>query len=386
MTTAVQPKSSPARGVLRSVSVVVPTFREVDNLPELIERLDAVRQAADLDLEVLIVDDNSRDGTSELIARLAVPWVRLLVRTDERGLSSAVVHGLRHAPHDVTLVMDADLSHPPERIPDMLAALAAGAEFVIGSRYVPGAATDEHWGLFRWLNSKVATLLARPFTRARDPMAGFFACRRAALPDPAILNPIGYKIGLELLVKGGFRGVAEVPIHFADRRHGQSKLSLAEQVRYVQNLWRLLVFRYPRTARGLSALTAAAVAAVLNLAVIVGGLLAGVAFEPALAAAILAAGVVETLVFARITPDRPSSRAGAGLPAIALLRAAALLANAAVALWSWRTWGFAPIPAALTGIGVGAAVSFVVEWCRSPVDRNERNVARSPGARRRSWP
>jgi dolichol-phosphate mannosyltransferase len=372
VTAPVPSKPSSARGAWPSVSVIVPTFREVDNLPELIERLDAVRQAADLDLELLIVDDNSRDGTSELVARLAVPWVRLLVRTDERGLSSAVVHGLRHATREITLVMDADLSHPPERIPDMLAALASGAEFVIGSRYVPGAVTDEHWGLFRWVNSKVATLLARPFTWARDPMAGFFACRRAALPDPAILNPIGYKIGLELLVKGGFRAVAEVPIHFADRRHGQSKLSLAEQVRYVQHLWRLLVFRYPRTARGLSALTAAAVAAMPNLAVIVVGLLAGVAFEAALVAAILAGGAVETLVFSRITPDRPR----VGFSAIALLRAAAMLANAAVALWSWRTWGFTPIPAALTGIGVGAAVSFVVEWCRSPLDKNERGAAR----------
>src|SRR4029450_4981417 len=153
-----------------SVSVIVPTFREAGNLPELIQRLEKVRRERSLDLNVIIVDDNSRDGTAELIASLGKPWMRLITRTNERGLSSAVVRGLQEATGDVLVVMDADLSHPPEAIPQLIERLKAGAGFVIGSRYVAGGSTDASWGLFRWLNSKVATVLARPFTSARDPM------------------------------------------------------------------------------------------------------------------------------------------------------------------------------------------------------------------------
>src|SRR5215510_13366771 len=157
------------------VSVIVPTFREAGNLPELIQRVERVRQERGLDLDVIVVDDNSRDGTAELIASLGKPWVRLITRTNERGLSSAVVRGLQEVTGDVLVVMDADLSHPPEAIPELIERLKAGADFVIGSRYVPGGTTDASWGLFRWLNSKVATLLARPFTSVGDPMSGFFA-------------------------------------------------------------------------------------------------------------------------------------------------------------------------------------------------------------------
>jgi len=123
--------------------------------------------------------------------------------------------------------MDADLSHPPEKIPELVEVIrTAGADFVIGSRYLPGGGTDERWGLFRWLNSKVATLMARPLTSARDPLAGFFALQRARyLESSSSLDPIGYKIGLELIVKCKCRKIAEVPIFFGNRLKGESKLS-----------------------------------------------------------------------------------------------------------------------------------------------------------------
>src|SRR5262249_14226205 len=148
-----------------------------------------------------LMDDNSRDGTEEAVAQLHRDWVRLIVRTHDRGLSPAVLDGLRAARHNVFVVMDADLSHPPEKIPELVRALQDGADFVIGSRYVAGGTTDAEWGLFRWLNSRVATLLAWPLTSARDPMAGFFALTRPTFErGQGALNPIGYKIGLELLV------------------------------------------------------------------------------------------------------------------------------------------------------------------------------------------
>ncbi|NJK88451.1 MAG: polyprenol monophosphomannose synthase [Myxococcales bacterium] len=226
------------------VSIIVPTYKERENLPHLVERLARLKAAYELELQVLIVDDNSRDGSEEWVRSEAPPWVEVIVRTSNRGLSPSVVDGLKAARHPVLVVMDADLSHPPEKIPDMILALESGQELVIGSRYVPGGTTDDDWGFFRWLNSRVATLLARPFTDAKDPMAGFFALRKRDFERAVHLNPIGYKIGLELIVKCGVENVGEVPIHFSDRLYGKSKLSFKEQVNYLVHLGRLYAFKY----------------------------------------------------------------------------------------------------------------------------------------------
>jgi dolichol-phosphate mannosyltransferase len=231
-----------ARRISDSIDVIVPTFREADALPHLIERLSTLRAGHDLDLRLLIIDDDSRDGTADLVARLDLPWVSLTVRTEDRGLSQSVLAGLRLATADVLVCMDADLSHPPEAIPHMLAALQNGADFAVGSRFCTGGSTDDHWSVFRRLNSRVATLLARPLTDLADPMSGFFALRRDTFLAGADFDPVGYKIGLELLIKCRCRHVVEIPIHFADRRHGHSKLSVAEQVKYLRHLGRLYSF------------------------------------------------------------------------------------------------------------------------------------------------
>ena len=229
------------------LSVVVPTFREVRNLEALALALDTVLRKQGIDYEIIFVDDDSQDGSEELGAQLAqrLP-IRMIVRRNEKGLATAVLHGLDAARGKFVLVMDADLSHPAERIPEMLAKLESGAhDFVVGSRYVAGGSLDPSWTWFRHLNSKVATWLALPLARVRDPMSGFFAFRRADMPERSLLSPIGYKIGLELLVKGEFKKPGEVPIHFADRVQGESKLSWKEQVRYLRHLRRLYQFRFP---------------------------------------------------------------------------------------------------------------------------------------------
>jgi dolichol-phosphate mannosyltransferase len=233
------------------ISVIVPTYREAENLPVLVRAVAGALAGTPGGWEMVVVDDNSRDGTEEACAELSRTYpVRLLVRRDERGLASAVVHGLRQARGNWLVVMDADLSHPPESIPALVAPLREGrADFAIGSRYVPGGSTEEGWGVYRWLNSKVATLLAWPLARVRDPMAGFFALPRPLFESAAALDPIGYKIGLELLVKCRCRRVVEVPIHFRNRLHGQSKLSLREQVNYLRHLLRLYRFRLARRDR-----------------------------------------------------------------------------------------------------------------------------------------
>jgi dolichol-phosphate mannosyltransferase len=228
----------------RSVSVIVPTYKEVENLPLLTERLNEVRRKHHLSLELLIMDDDSQDGTEELVSSMDRNWLTLVVRKEERGLSRAVLEGLRLSRGDVLVVMDADLSHPPEKIPEMLVALEKGADFVMGSRYVTGGLTGASWGFFRWLNSRVATLLARPLTSVKDPMSGFFALPRTTFESASDLNPIGYKIGLELMVKCNLHRIEEIPIHFKDRQFGQSKLTLTEQKKYLQHLCRLFIYKY----------------------------------------------------------------------------------------------------------------------------------------------
>jgi len=227
-----------------TVSIIVPTYHEVENIPELIKQIDGARVANNLSLELLIMDDNSQDGSVERVNSLNLPWVRIVVRTKDKGLSAAVLDGLRLAKNDILVVMDADLSHPPEKIPEMIKKINEGHDFVIGSRYVNGASTDIGWGVFRWLNSKVATLLARPLTSVKDPMSGFFALPRAVFEGADKLNPIGYKIGLELIVKCHCKNTAEVPIHFADRKFGQSKLSLKEQLNYIKHVRWLFIYKY----------------------------------------------------------------------------------------------------------------------------------------------
>jgi glycosyltransferase involved in cell wall biosynthesis len=231
-----------------SVSVVVPTYKEAANLPLLIPQVSEALAKAGLSHEILIVDDNSRDGSVEKVQELIDmprPFpVKVMVRTTERGLATAVLHGFRHARGQVLVCMDADLSHPPERVPALAQPLLDGqADFSIGSRYVTGGSVDEGWSAYRWLNSKFATLLARPLTRVGDPMAGFFAIRRETYERSEPLDPIGYKIALELLVKSPIAAITEVPIHFAQRKHGESKLSLKEQLNYMRHIGRLLQYR-----------------------------------------------------------------------------------------------------------------------------------------------
>ncbi len=231
------------------VTVVVPTFREVENLPALTERLAAVRARQLPALVALLMDDASGDGSAEWVAASAPPWVELVERDGVRGLSPAVLEGIERAVTPLVVVMDADLSHPPEKIPEMVAALEEGADFVVGSRYAAGGVIDEDWGLLRAIASRLATGLARPLTGVRDPMAGFLAFRRALVAEASGIDPIGFKIGLELLVKCRPRRVVEVPIRFSDRHAGRSKLGAREQLNYLRHLGRLYRHRLARSAR-----------------------------------------------------------------------------------------------------------------------------------------
>lgn len=228
------------------LSIVVPTYGEVENIALLTKRIFQATRSANLDAELILVDDNSQDGSEALVESLKPDYpVQMIVRTSERGLSTAVLRGFEEAGGDILLVMDADLSHPPEDIPNLYRLVENDeADFVFGSRYASGGET-RNWPFLRKLNSKIATMLARPLTAATDPMAGFFCLSRETFERAATLSPLGYKIGLELMIKGRCRRLKEVPIVFADRHAGQSKLTLKQQVLYLIHLKRLYFFKYP---------------------------------------------------------------------------------------------------------------------------------------------
>lgn len=225
----------------RVLSLIVPTFRERANIGMLVQRLHHTLN--EVDYEIVIMDDNSRDGTEELVAQLSVQYpVRIVVRKDKRGLASAVVDGFAEARGGIIGVMDADLQHPPEVVPALLHAIENGADLAIGSRYVKGGGC-EGWGLLRRIISRGAGFLAHlllPSTRGiADPMSGFFMFRPQVI-EGARLQPEGYKILLELLVAGHPRRVAEVPFTFVTRTAGESKLRLSQQIDYLKHIASLM--------------------------------------------------------------------------------------------------------------------------------------------------
>ncbi|MGY6630752.1 MAG: glycosyltransferase family 39 protein [Wenzhouxiangella sp.] len=223
----------PAEGRL---SIVVPTLNEADNIEPLLDAI-AGHCPRQLPVEVIVVDDGSTDGTAER----AEQWqgtidVRVIRRQGPPDLSGSVLDGARAARGQWVVVMDADGSHPAEALPALTGPLIAGeADVTVGSRHVPGGQT-RGWPWHRHLTSRVATLLAWPFTEVRDPMAGFFATEKSRLLAlPA--HTAGYKILLEMLVQGGDAvQTVEVPIRFEDRQAGQSKLGLSQQLTYLQRL------------------------------------------------------------------------------------------------------------------------------------------------------
>jgi len=229
----------------RGLSIIVPTYNEAENIRELIERVEASLKG--LDFEVIVVDDSSPDGTAEIAEELGKTYgnVKVVRRPKKMGLASAVLDGMRIARYGFIAVMDADLQHPPELLPKLLERAREGHDIVIASRYIEGGGV-EGWSFWRKLMSKGATLLAHmllPRTkRIRDPMSGFFLMRREVV-EGAWLNPVSYKLLLEVLVKGKYNKVAEVSYLFRTRKRGESKLSTKEMFNYAKHLLYLVGFR-----------------------------------------------------------------------------------------------------------------------------------------------
>ena len=225
-------------------TVIIPTFNERDNIAELVSR---VSDALDgRDVEILFVDD-STDDTPHVIRAIAadapVP-VRVLHRdAPEGGLGGAVVEGIRAASYDICIVMDGDLQHPPELLPEMIDRYEDGdIDVVIASRYIGGGDSGGLAGAVRIGVSRGATTLTKAMfpirlSGASDPMTGYFLVDRRKV-DPAALRPNGFKILLEILVRSDVR-IAELPMQFGERLHGESKASFAQGLAFMKHLARL---------------------------------------------------------------------------------------------------------------------------------------------------
>jgi dolichol-phosphate mannosyltransferase len=230
-----------------SVSIIVPTLNEEQNIVPLISEITACAVPF---REILFVDDHSTDATRDKIRTLAGNYPIRLIEQDGagRGLAGAIMSGARAAHGEILLVMDADLSHPSDRIKDLIAPLFDGtADLVVGSRYVKGGATPG-WPVWRRVVSRTGAALAYPLTGLHDSMCGFFAITRSRLLELAPQTS-GFKIVFETMVRArGTLRVCEVPIAFRERAHGKSKMSFGVALRFFFR-WLHAMFAHLAAAR-----------------------------------------------------------------------------------------------------------------------------------------
>jgi dolichol-phosphate mannosyltransferase len=200
---------------------------------------------------LIFVDDDSQDGTQEVVRNLAESdaRIRLLVRKGQRGLAGAVIHGWNHTDAELLGVIDADLQHPPETLPALLAAIESGRDIAVASRYTTANSLG-NWNKLRQWISRIGTVVTVPLQRrqgvqVKDPLSGFFIVRRRCI-DGLDLQPYGFKILLEILVKGRIQKATEVPFKFAIRHAGKSKADVKVALQYftlLGKLSRYAVFR-----------------------------------------------------------------------------------------------------------------------------------------------
>lgn len=228
---------------IHKLGLVVPTLNEAGNIPVLLGRIHDTMSSTEVDYEIIVVDDDSHDGTADVVSEQAKKdsRVRLFVRKGARGLAGAVIYGWERSDADLLGVIDADLQHPPEVLPSLLAPVVDGADVAIASRYANGNGVGD-WNKFRLFVSRAGTLATAPLQRkdlrVRDPLSGFFVVRRESI-DGLALQPEGFKILLEILVKGRIRKAVEVPFQFGSRHAGKSKADFKVALQYFTLLGKL---------------------------------------------------------------------------------------------------------------------------------------------------
>ncbi len=222
------------------ISIVVPTYNESENIENLLSAVS--RTLKGYDYEIIVVDDSSPDGTAKIVKRIITEddRIRLLMRAGKLGLGSAILDGFRMAKGKYFLMIDADLSHRPEDIKQLIDS-RKGADIVIGSRYIKGGKIVG-WPVKRKLISKVAIVLVKMMFNlsVKDPVSGFALYKKETFEHlDGKLRPIGYKLLLEVLAKSPCLTVAEIPITFINRKTGKSKLSFGEILKFIKLCWSL---------------------------------------------------------------------------------------------------------------------------------------------------
>ncbi len=222
------------------ISIIIPTYNEAGNITDLVVRIKACLFA---EYELIIVDDASPDGTGAIAQKLGANHpIKVIHRDKKLGLASAVLEGFKVACGDLLGVMDSDLSHPPEIIPLLIKDLELqGADIIIASRFIRGSGIA-HWPKIRLWGTHCAMLVVRHLTPVKDPMSGFFILKKEVLHH-AHLIPRGFKILLEILVKGKYKKAAEFPFVFKDRVYGSSKLNPRTYLDFIVQLFDLYSYR-----------------------------------------------------------------------------------------------------------------------------------------------
>lgn len=222
------------------VSIVIPTYNERENIQKLIPLV--ADNLSEYNYEIIVVDDSSPDGTGAVVKELSKSYcVKIIERSGKMGLSSAVIEGFKASKGKYIGVIDADLQHPPEYIKNFILAVSNGKDIAVGSRYSDGGKIVG-FNKFRSLVSRGAVLLSKPLTDVKDPMSGYFFLKRKVI-EAISFNPMGYKILLEILVKGSYNKVKEIPYSFKTRENGESKLDTGEYINYMKLLYHLYGFK-----------------------------------------------------------------------------------------------------------------------------------------------
>lgn len=229
------------------LALIIPTLNEEHNIGLLLDRARAALDAARIPFEMVVVDDDSRDGTAQIVSCIAEsdPRIRILVRKGQRGLSGAILDGWRVTDAEVLGVIDADMQHPPELLPQLYEALLRGSDLAIGSRYTSGGGIGD-WNAMRHLLSSAAIWATYPLqkrgARAKDPMSGFFLVRRQCVSGVAFQRA-GFKLLLDILIRSRIQSVREIPFEFGLRAGGESKAGLKVGWDYARLLMRLYASR-----------------------------------------------------------------------------------------------------------------------------------------------
>lgn len=215
-------------------TIILPTYNEAENIKKI------VLEILNLGLQIIIVDDNSPDGTGRIADELARKYnnVNVIHNKKREGLTPAIVLGFKNCKTKIIGVMDSDLSHPVSLIPKLVEKVKKDYDIAIGSRYMKKGGVEK-WGLYRRLISRLGTYIAYNFTKVKDPMSGFFFMKRKVI-EKIRFKSKGYKILLEILVKGDYDKFIEIPYIFRSREVGKSKLGVIEYLKFIIDVFKLV--------------------------------------------------------------------------------------------------------------------------------------------------